>query len=179
MRSKISWSLRQRQSGKFESLVQFQKEDPDLGPIVQYLQNPNIDVSKRVKNVAKNYVWNSCLLRDNRICVPIVLKGHILRELHTSPTAGHLGRQKTLKRVLKHFYWPGVGRDVRNYVRACRTCQLIKPVYLKPPGYMQAITSEGPWDFLAADLVGPLPESNSGHRFVLVVRDHFTKWVFA
>ena len=133
-------------SGKFEQLVQRQKGDPVLGPIVKYLQNPNEKVSPQVQSVAKKYVWHSCLVRDNRICVPKVLTGDILHELHSSPTAGHLGRWKTLKRVLKDFYWPGVGKDVRNCVRTCKTCQLIIPVYRKPPGYMQIISSEGPWD---------------------------------
>lgn len=32
---------------------------------------------------------------------------------------------------------------------------------------------------VANDVMGPLPQSHAGHRFLLVVGDYFTKWVEA
>ena len=37
---------------------------------------------------------------------------------HDTPLAGHLGVDKTYRKVLSHFYWPGVHSDVRKF---CRT----------------------------------------------------------
>ena len=42
---------------------------------------------------------------------------------HTIPLAGHLGRDKTIKRITKHFYWPSLFRDVTEYCRGCPECQ--------------------------------------------------------
>jgi hypothetical protein len=42
---------------------------------------------------------------------------------------------------------------------------------------MNVIKTTKHWEFLAPDLVGPLPTSHSGHKHILVVRDHFSKWV--
>ena len=42
---------------------------------------------------------------------------------HSIPLAGHLGRDKTVKRITKHFYWPSVFRDVAEYYRRCPECQ--------------------------------------------------------
>ena len=42
---------------------------------------------------------------------------------HTIPLAGHLGRDKTIKRITKHFYWPSLFRDVVEYCRGCPECQ--------------------------------------------------------
>lgn len=33
-----------------------------------------------------------------------------------------------------------------------------------------------PWELISADLVGPLPKSSQGHRFILVVCDYFSKF---
>ena len=32
---------------------------------------------------------------------------------------------------------------------------------------------------IATDLVGPLPESDNGNQYILVVADYFTRWVEA
>lgn len=36
-----------------------------------------------------------------------------------------------------------------------------------------------PWQWLGLDLRGPLPQTLSGHRYVLSVTDYFSKWVEA
>jgi hypothetical protein len=35
----------------------------------------------------------------------------------------------------------------------------------------------GPLDRLSTDILGSLPETEKGNRYILVVNDHFTKWV--
>ena len=33
-----------------------------------------------------------------------------------------------------------------------------------------------PWQKVAVDLVGPMPETPAGNRWILVIMDHFTRW---
>ena len=45
----------------------------------------------------------------------VVLKMHRMEGLHlahASPMVGHLGINKTYQKVLNHFYWPGLNKDV-------------------------------------------------------------------
>ena len=42
---------------------------------------------------------------------------------HTIPIAGHLGRDKTTKRISRRFFWPSMFRDVGDYCRRCSECQ--------------------------------------------------------
>jgi len=60
-----------------------------------------------------------------KLCVAAEHRAPILHECHDAPTAGHLGVRKTI-RISQKYYWPGMFRDVRRYVRQCITCQKYK-----------------------------------------------------
>jgi hypothetical protein len=45
--------------------------------------------------------------------------------------------------------------------------------------YMQLDQTGLPIERVATDIMGPLPEINDGHEYILVVSDYFTKWTEA
>ena len=57
-----------------------------------------------------------------QLVVPKQLRKPILELAHQIPLAGHLGKEKTAKRILQRFYWPTVFRDVK-LVQAARSHQ--------------------------------------------------------
>ena len=42
---------------------------------------------------------------------------------------------------------------------------------------MQADLPSGPFERVAMDILGPLPITTRGNKYILVVGDYFTKWV--
>ena len=62
-----------------------------------------------------------------------------LREAHDSPSAGHLGAKRTEDRLTRHFWWPTLKRDVRQYTRSCTVCLTTKP----GRGHMGALSPMG------------------------------------
>ena len=49
-----------------------------------------------------------------------------------------------------------------------------------PPSELHALTSSWPFSIWAIDIIGKIsPKSSSGHEFILVAIDYFTKWVEA
>ena len=62
-------------------------------------------------------------------------------------------------------------------IKTYDTCAAVKPPVKKPKAALGQMPGEAPLDHLAIDFVGPLPESKKGNRHILVVTDHFTKWV--
>lgn len=75
-------------------------------------------------------------LSDWKLCIEPGEQQTVLDQSHDSPSAGHLGTAKTLKRIAQRYYWPGMHRDVRTHVRTCNICQKNKTQQAKTPGVM-------------------------------------------
>lgn len=113
----------------------------------------------------------------DQLVVPKSLRCDVLKLCHSNSWAGHLGTRKTKQRLLQEWYWPGCFKDIENHVRACDTCQRVgKPnEKYKAPLTLVPIISE-PFQRLVIDVVGPLPVSKSGSKYVLTMICPATKF---
>ena len=95
---------------------------------------------------------------------------------HSIPLSGHLGRKKTYARLAQRFFWPSMSREVAEYCRSCEACQ--KCSHRKPPRVpmIPLPTVDVPFSRVAMDLIGPLPRSRAGNRYVLVLCDYATRY---
>ena len=68
------------------------------------------------------------------------------------------------------------GRDIQNWVRSCDLCRGKKgpPRARKAP--LQVYNVGAPLERVAVDVVGPLPATHRGNRYIVVAMDYFTKW---
>ena len=95
---------------------------------------------------------------------------------HTIPLAGHLGRDKTIKRITRHFYWPTLFSDVAEYCCRCPECQRpTKGSQHKVPLIPLPVMQE-PFERIAMDVVGLLPRSRRDNQYILVVCDYATRY---
>jgi len=118
---------------------------------------------------------SSPLLYRNKIYVPQPLRSTVLALCHDSPSAGHKGREATLKFVRRSYDWPTSSADVRKYVTSCDTCQKVRSRHHNAPAPIQPIPpATRPWSSITWDHIVPLPLSN-GYDAILVVVDRFTK----
>ena len=111
--------------------------------------------------------WSSV----KQIVVPHRFRKDILTLAHDNPLAGHLGINKTYDRILRHFFWPGLKRDVVQHCKCCHICQVAgKPNQTIPPAPLYPIPVVGePFERIIIDCVGPLPRTKSGNQFLLTV----------
>jgi Integrase core domain. len=131
-----------------------------------YLHRPNPVVSAVVRDLS---AWKLVLPKNRR--------EQVLIESHTDPQSGHLGVDKTYRRLATDYFWPGMFRDTAKFVRRCETCQRCKVEQAAPAGFMAQRTVQQPWSLVAADIMGPFPPSRTGHTYLLVIQDLFTKWI--
>jgi transposase InsO family protein len=145
-------------------------------------EKPQAYPSWRVENgTLMKYVEDNRKLTDTeaewKIVVPKDDRTAVCHESHDPPTAGHLGILKTIRRAAVRHYWPKMNLFISNYVRHCKTCQQAKTEQTKPTGLMgQSRDSDRPWRRISTDLIGPLPRSTKGNKYILVVSDTFTKF---
>lgn len=74
-------------------------------------------------------ISDSGMLRyQGNVCLPddAVLKCEILDECHTTPYSLHPGTTKMYQDVKSLYWWPGMKKDVVEYVARCLTSQQIK-----------------------------------------------------
>jgi hypothetical protein len=57
-------------------------------------------------------------------------KKQILYEFHDAPVGGRRGMKKTFQAIKSRYTWPNMRRDVEEYVKQCKSCQVNKS--LKP-----------------------------------------------
>jgi hypothetical protein len=100
--------------------------------------------------------------------VPVQQRENVLQRLHNDVLSGHFGRERTIERVRERFYWPGFIRYITEYVEKCHVCALAKaaPVINEAP--YEPIRATSPFQLIAMDLKGPLPQSANGFVYILV-----------
>ncbi len=97
--------------------------------------------------------------------------------MHDSVLSGHLGYKKTLEKIFQKFYWFGVREDVRIYIASCEICGANSLPNHHPRAPLGDMRVGAPLDRLSTDMLGPLPLTPRGNRYIMVVTDHFSKWV--
>uniref|UniRef100_A0A914HA85 RNA-directed DNA polymerase n=1 Tax=Globodera rostochiensis TaxID=31243 RepID=A0A914HA85_GLORO len=108
-----------------------------------------------------------CLMYQQRIIVPSLLRARALKTLHMS----HPGivRMKALAR--RHFYWPGLDSAIEKVVRECEECQNALKAPTKAPLAPWPPTSQA-FQRVHIDFAGPCED---GHMYLILV-DSFSKW---
>jgi hypothetical protein len=105
------------------------------------------------------------------------LRSSILQRYHDAPVSGHHAILKTLKKIERLYYWPGLRHDVKLFIQTCETCQrqaepnqskygLLHPLPI-PEDRAQDISID--WIFLG--------KSADGYDSIMIIIDRLTKLV--
>ncbi|GFU41615.1 retrovirus-related Pol polyprotein from transposon 412 [Trichonephila clavipes] len=181
-----------------EKVREDQMADPDIKPLIEFMESssnkPSWQDISAYSPTTKQYwaLWNSLHLRNGvlyrkfesedgktfrwQLVLPRSRIPEVLKELHGSPTGGHFGVMKTLHRVRERFFWGKVRADVEQWCKSCDACSARKGPKIRSRGKLHRYNVGAPFERIAFDILGPLPRTASGNKYLLVVMDYFTKW---
>jgi hypothetical protein len=157
------------------------KEHEPLQKVVMAIQNKWTSVESKIPALApyrnerenlfveEGMVWKF----PRRMVIPDILRMKLLRIAHQ----GHPGIVRT-KRLLRQFYWwPGMDRQVEEFITHCNACQLSdKSVKTTQVPNQEVPTPDVPWQKVAIDICGPFSTAPHSKRFLLVMTDYYSKW---
>ncbi len=130
------------------------------------------------------YVWRNELLFQQMIddagnllswlVLPVGRQKRVLSLAHDF--TGHVGDRRTKQLLNSRFTWPGMGKDVLEFVQSCDAC-----LHLNKTGNRQVHMVERPivtesFESVAVDIVGPLPKGKGGAKFILTFIRLATRW---
>ena len=86
--------------------------------------------------------------------------------------------QKTIDKLKQRVHWMSIAKSVREWCAKCPTCNRHKSLKRNKAPLLPIYTGS-PFERVAMDIVGPMPRTARGNRYILTVVDHFTKHVEA
>jgi len=94
--------------------------------------------------------------------------------VHDHPTAGHPGRDETIRKAIQVYSWVGMCQWISKYVKGCTNCQQNKIITHRKKVPLYCITTNEnalPFQQIAMDLITGLPQQ---HRYnaILTIIDH-------
>ena len=122
-------------------------------------------------------VWYEDETERLQLWVPRSLIPAVLKSLHDY--SGHLGCAKTIDKVRTRFHWFELRNDIELYIQQCTVCQRVKDPVRRNRGELRNIASGYPLERIGIDIVGPLPKTEQGNSYIVVMVDYFTKFPFA
>ena len=178
-------------------LLEAQQQDQDIGPVVRWITEgirPPWSTVAPHSEETKIYwsQWDSLCLREGvlfriwespagdthilQLLLPKKLRPQVLHLLHNTAAGGHFGVRKTLGRVRERFYWCHCHRDTEDWCRSCDLCASRKGPSKKVRAPLALYNVASPMERLAVDVMGPLPETEAGNKYLLIAMDYFSKW---
>jgi hypothetical protein len=103
----------------------------------------------------------------------------IIKEYHDTLVEGHQGTSRTVKRLKLKYQWKNMKQDVGDYIKNCSVCQKGKSGKNKKQPMLITSTVTSIFHKICLDIVGPLPKTNEGNTYILIIQDELSRYAVA
>ena len=90
---------------------------------------------------------------------------------------GHLGRDRTYSLLTRYYHWPGMYKDVCAALKQCRVCDRARATFSVKHDRLKPMPIFGQFYRFSIDSAGPLRPTKQGYEYVVIIVEHFSKWI--
>ena len=177
-----------------------QLSDPEISTVIAWFDNGSlvrppeatlVGASRNLRRFAAELgqfvlhakvLWYKSLDHEHislRLVVPPSLQELAVASVHLLPGSSHLGIGKTLQHCKDRFYWYGLDKFVKTFIQGCEVCQKTSKRTSSGTAMLQNMQTGYRFERVGVDLIGPLPITDRGNRYILVAVDYFSRWAEA
>ena len=109
--------------------------------------------------------------------IPPKCRHDILEYFHSSLSTLHQGQARMLFLMNGRVYWRGMPTDITDHCDRCESCRVAKATPKRTEGFLQLFPAHRPFEVVHLDIVGPLPLTRNGNRYILSMLDRFSRMV--
>ena len=111
------------------------------------------------------------------LCLDRASTDRVIREVHAGVCGPHMGGHMLARKIMRTgYFWLTMKTDCCQFVQRCPECQIHGDLIHVPLSELHALTSPWPFSVWSIDIIRKIsPKSSSGHEFILVAIDYFTK----
>lgn len=155
----------------FAELATAQETDASLKQLISN-QTMNIELKQIFVPECKQYVYCETSTSMIKPYLPEQFRRIAFNSVHN---LSHPGINTSRKLISKRFFWPGINKDIGLWAKTCVNCQKSK-VQRHTVSNLGQFSSSDRFEHIHVDIVGPLPTSSEGFRYLVTVIDRRTHW---
>jgi hypothetical protein len=111
-----------------------------------------------------------------RLVIPTTLVPTVLIYYHKLPFTAHQGVNWTVEFISETYWWETLRKDMLEFIKGCDACARRKTGYKNMAPLGEALVAHEFLVVVSLDIVGPLPVTEKGHKYLLTFVDHFTRF---
>ncbi|MCG8048272.1 MAG: hypothetical protein N0E48_22075, partial [Candidatus Thiodiazotropha endolucinida] len=158
---------------KIKQIQDATREDAQMQVLIQVIETGWPEARQCCPKTVLEY-WNhrdeiSCendiVFKGQKLVIPVALREDMVKAVHI----GHFGIDKSVGRARDIMFWPGMTKQITQYVQSCAICNKYKDSNQNEPLHSHDVPQR-PWQNLSLDLF----TWNNDEYMVLV--DAYSRW---
>jgi transposase InsO family protein len=110
---------------------------------------------------------------------PVIPLDHRRRVFDAFHSLAHNGARATKRLMNDRVVWPCMAKDITAWARDCQACARAKVTRQPAPALQRIPVPRQRFSHIHVNLVGPLPTSKEGYRYLFTVIDRSSRWLEA
>src|SRR6266498_1194356 len=149
-------------------------EDKRYQELLSYIQNLIPQSEEYEKWASQFYEKFNHVYKGERRVIPQSEIKWIMSIFHDDPTKAHQSFDAMYSQISKRYIWQNMRKDIKEYTKTCFQCQ--QRGSMKQNNQKKTIPLMDIFERWGIDIVGPLPITGEGNKYIVVAMDYFSRW---